>query len=83
MTTGLKNTIIQHFTTADMLCYFEDNIPRQWYILGSESDINRIPDFVYSDYMGTVPKVGRLKSMALTLTAALVSWIPRHGKFVL
>jgi hypothetical protein len=52
MTTGLKNTIIQHLTQADMLCYFEDNIPRQWYILGAEYDINRIPDFTYSDWDG-------------------------------
>jgi hypothetical protein len=52
MTIGLKNTIIQHLTMADMLCYFEDNIPRQWYILGSEYDINRIPDFTYSDWDG-------------------------------
>jgi hypothetical protein len=52
MTTGLKNTIIQHFVTADMQVYFEDNIPRQWYMLGSEYDINRIPDFTYQDFVG-------------------------------
>jgi hypothetical protein len=49
MTAGIKNTIIQHLTMADMLCYFEDNIERQWYILGSEYDINRFPNFVYRD----------------------------------
>jgi hypothetical protein len=52
MTIGLKNTIIQHLTMADMMCYFEDNTPRQWYILGSEYDINRVPDFTYSDWDG-------------------------------
>jgi hypothetical protein len=52
MTTGLKTTIIHHLTMADMQCYFEDNIPRQWYILGAEYDINRIPDFVFTDWDG-------------------------------
>jgi hypothetical protein len=52
MTIGLKNTIIQHLTMADMLCYFEDRIPRQWYILGAEYDVNRLPDYTYSDWDG-------------------------------
>jgi hypothetical protein len=52
MTIGLKNTIIQHFSLADMLCYFEETIDRQWYILGSEYDINRVPNFTYSDWDG-------------------------------
>jgi hypothetical protein len=52
MTIGVKNTIIQHLSLADMLCYFEDAVPRQWYILGAEYDINRIPEFTYSDFDG-------------------------------
>jgi hypothetical protein len=65
MTTGLKNTIIHHLTQADMLCYFEDNIPRQWYILGSESDINRVPDFTYSDWDGK--DAGKAEKYGFTL----------------
>jgi hypothetical protein len=67
MTTGLKNTIIQHFTLADMLCYFEDNIPRQWYILGAEYDVNRVPDFVYSDYRGEGTEGGQAAKYGFNL----------------
>jgi hypothetical protein len=65
MTTGLKNTIVQHLTLADMLCYFEDTTPRQWYILGSEYDINRIPDFTYSDFDGK--EAGQAEKYGFTL----------------
>ena len=53
MTIGLKNTIISHLAHADMITYFEDEIPRQWYILGSEIDINRIPNVTYTEYDGS------------------------------
>jgi hypothetical protein len=65
MTKGLKNTIIHHLATADMCCYFEDNIPRQWYILGSELDIDRIPDFTYSDWDGK--EAGQFEKYGFTL----------------
>lgn len=52
MKTGLKDTIIFHLSNAEMSCYFEDNIPRMWYILGSEQDVQRIPDTTFSNWDG-------------------------------
>ncbi len=48
MKTGLKESIIFHLSQAEMATYFEDDTPRQWYILGSDFDVNRIPDVQYS-----------------------------------
>ena len=53
MAAGLKNTIIHHFSSAEMNTYFEDNTVRQWYILGSELDVDRIPDISYSSWDGS------------------------------
>lgn len=51
-TIGLKNTINHVLTAAETDTYFEDNIPRQWYILGHEIDTQRIPDVQYTNYAG-------------------------------
>lgn len=48
MKTGLKESIIYHLSNAEMATYFEDDTPRQWYILGADADVNRIPDVTYS-----------------------------------
>lgn len=52
MTKGLKMSITHHLSRAERFCMFEDNIARQWYILGSEEDIDRIPDISYTEWAG-------------------------------
>jgi hypothetical protein len=79
MTIGLKNTIVQHLTMADMSCYFEDNIPRQWYILGAEYDINRIPDFTYSDWDGK--DAGQAEKYGFTLDGS-AGFMDNHQRSV-
>lgn len=51
-TIGLKNTLNHVLTAAETDTYFEDNIPRQWFILGHEIDTQRIPDVQYTNYGG-------------------------------
>lgn len=48
MKTGLKDAIVFHLANAEMKTYFEDDTPRQWYILGSDFDVSRIPDVQYT-----------------------------------
>jgi len=51
-TTGLKNTMTLAFANAETDTYFEDNIARQWYTLGHETDILRIPDLSFTNFSG-------------------------------
>lgn len=48
MKTGLKDGIIFHLAQAEMNTFFEDDVARQWYILGSDYDVNRIPDVTFT-----------------------------------
>ena len=51
-TQGLKNQLNFVFTQAETDTYFEDNVPRQWIVLGAEIDTQRIPDVQYTNYAG-------------------------------
>ena len=52
MKTGIKASLINHLINAEMDGLFEDATPRQWYILGHETDTNLIPDITYSNWDG-------------------------------
>lgn len=51
-TIGLKNTLNFMFTSAETDTFFEDNVPRQWVVLGHEVDTQRIPEVQYTNYAG-------------------------------
>lgn len=53
MKTGVKFSIVNHLLNAERVTYFEDDKPRQWYILGYEGDTNLIPDVTYSNWDGS------------------------------
>lgn len=52
MKMGLKTTILNHLSRAEMDTMFEDDTPREWIGLGSEQDIQLIPDVTFSQYTG-------------------------------
>lgn len=49
---GLRDTIRHTFVDAETETYFETGTPRQWIILGHETDTQRIPDITYANYSG-------------------------------
>jgi len=51
-TIGLKNTLTLAFANAETDTYFEDNIARQWIVLGHETDCMRIPEISFVNYAG-------------------------------
>lgn len=53
MKTGVKFSITNHLLNAERTTFFEDDTPRQWYILGYEGDTNLIPDVTYSNWDGS------------------------------
>lgn len=56
--TGVKFSIVNHLLNAERTTYFEDDTPRQWYILGHETDTNLIPDVTYNNWDGSEGGVG-------------------------
>jgi hypothetical protein len=51
-TIGLKNTLNFMFANAETDTYFEDHIVRNWFILGHETDVFRIPDISFTNFAG-------------------------------
>lgn len=53
MKTGVKFSITNHLLRGETDTYFEDDTPRQWYILGHVTDTKLIPDVTYSNWDGS------------------------------
>lgn len=49
---GMKYTLVNHFARGETELLFEDDTPRQWYILGHETDINLIPELTFTNWTG-------------------------------